>query len=206
MDSNDMMQKYKVYCGSTTLWITNEIPTNFSGSVIAMEEDGFEVKAQWERIHDQGLEVIWQTSDVPVSWSRFQSVFRQIHAAGGRVVNEDNDVLFIYRRDKWDLAKGKVDKGETLEEAAVREVMEECGLESLKLESFLLATYHVYEIKGKWALKSTFWYQMWATKNQELHPQVEEDITDMKWISSENNSWRANTFASIIDVIDAEVI
>jgi hypothetical protein len=47
---------------------------------------------------------------------------------------------------------------------------------------------------------------MWATKNQELHPQVEEDITDMKWISSENNSWRANTFASIIDVIDAEVI
>ncbi len=197
------MQKYKVYSGSTTLWITNEIPAQFTGQVISMDTADFAVRDQWERIHDQGLEVVWLTKDVPVSWSLFQSIFRQIHAAGGRVVNEDNEVLFIYRREKWDLAKGKVDKGETLEEAARREVMEECGLNVLKLVSFLITTYHVYEVKGKWALKTTFWYRMSATKNQTLTPQLEEEITDMKWMSKDDHSWRENTFASIIDVLDA---
>ena len=197
------MQKYKVYCGSTILWITNEIPSFFSGEVLNMDDLGFDIKQQWSRIHDQSLEVVWITQNVPWAWSYFQSNFRQIHAAGGRVVNEDNEVLFIFRRQKWDLAKGKVDKGETLEEAALREVKEECGLTELELKSFLIATYHIYEIKGKWALKTTYWYRMIATKNQSLVPQIEEEITDMRWISASDESWRELTFSSIIDVIEA---
>ena len=168
-----------------------------------MDDLGFDIKQQWSRIHDQSLEVVWITQNVPWAWSYFQSNFRQIHAAGGRVVNEDNEVLFIFRRQKWDLAKGKVDKGETLEEAALREVKEECGLTELELKSFLIATYHIYEIKGKWALKTTYWYRMIATKNQSLVPQIEEEITDMRWISASDESWRELTFSSIIDVIEA---
>lgn len=198
-----MMQKYKVYCGTSTLWITNEIPAGFSGVVKNMDEPAFAVKTAWSEIQDQNLEVVWITHNVPLAWARFQSIFRLIHAAGGKVLNEDQEVLFIYRREKWDLAKGKVDKGETLEEAAVREVMEECGLGQLDLQHFLLATYHIYELKNKWVLKTTFWYQMSATRHQELIPQLEEDITAMKWMSPSDQGWQANTFASIKDVIEA---
>jgi 8-oxo-dGTP pyrophosphatase MutT (NUDIX family) len=51
-----------------------------------------------------------------------------IKAGGGIVVNEQNEVLLIYRRGKWDLPKGKLDDGETIEECALREVKEETGL------------------------------------------------------------------------------
>lgn len=128
-----------------------------------------------------------------------------MHAAGGKVLNEDQEVLFIYRREKWDLAKGKVDKGETLEEAALREVKEECGPVQLQLQQFLIATYHIYEHKNKWVLKTTFWYQMSATRYQALIPQMEEDITEMKWISPSDQRWQANTFDSIKDVIGASM-
>ena len=197
------MQKYKVYCGTSTLWITNEIPVGFSGVVKNMDDCAFNVRTAWSEIQDQDLEVVWITQNVPRAWARFQSIFRLIHAAGGKVLNEDQEVLFIYRRGKWDLAKGKVDKGETLEEAAVREVMEECGLVQLQLQDFLIATYHIYEIKNKWVLKTTFWYQMSATRHQALIPQLEEDITEMKWMAINSQEWRGNTFPSIVEVIDA---
>ena len=197
------MQKYKVYCGTSTLWITNEIPVGFSGVVKNMDDCAFHVRTAWSEIQDQDLEVVWITQNVPRAWARFQSIFRLIHAAGGKVLNENQEVLFIYRRGKWDLAKGKVDKGETLEEAAVREVMEECGLVQLQLQYFLIATYHIYEIKSKWVLKTTFWYQMSATRHQALIPQLEEDITEMKWMAINSQEWRGNTFPSIVEVIDA---
>ncbi len=203
IDSIDMVQKYKVYCGSSTLWITNEIPDHFSGRVVEMKDVQFDIKKEWRDIQDQNLLVIWLDDNVPAAWAHFQSCFRLIQAAGGRVINEDNAVLFIYRRDTWDLAKGKVDKGETLEEAAVREVKEECGLVDLHLQSFLLATYHIYEIKHKWVLKTTFWYNMSATKHQPLIPQLEEEITDMRWFAPSDQEWRSNTFPSIADVMDA---
>ena len=198
-----MVQKYKVYCGTSTLWITNEIPSDWHGEVKNMDNPEFVIKSEWALMQDKGMDIIWKTADVRAAWTHFQSCFRQIHAAGGRVLNEDSEVLFIFRRGKWDLAKGKVDKGETIEEAAVREVREECGLVDLTLHSFLITTYHIYEIKEKWALKSTFWFNMSATKKQALIPQLEEDITDMRWIGAEDNEWRENTFPSIVDVIDA---
>lgn len=199
------MQKYKVYCGTSTLWITNEIPVGFAGVVKNMDEPSFFVRSAWSEIQDQSVEVVWMTQNVPRAWARFQSIFRLIHAAGGKVLNEDQEVLFIYRREKWDLAKGKVDKGETLEEAALREVKEECGLVQLQLQHFLIATYHIYELKNKWVLKTTFWYQMSATCHQALIPQMEEDITEMKWMSPSDQRWQANTFDSIKDVIGASM-
>lgn len=129
--------------------------------------------------------------------------FIVIKAAGGLVENEKKELLFIYRREKWDLPKGKLDDGETLEECAVREVEEETGLTSIKLKDFLLTTFHTYNESGHHILKESYWYKMSVnSKQQQIKPQTEEDITEIKWVNKKNvNDVLSNSFPSIIDVI-----
>jgi 8-oxo-dGTP pyrophosphatase MutT (NUDIX family) len=108
-----------------------------------------------------------------------------IEAAGGLVFNEKNELLMIFRRGFWDLPKGKVDEGETLEQCAVREVQEETGLQNIKLGAFLTTTYHTYTQKGQTILKPSHWYKMENWLNETLIPQIEEDITAIKFVSKE---------------------
>jgi 8-oxo-dGTP pyrophosphatase MutT (NUDIX family) len=108
-----------------------------------------------------------------------------IEAAGGLVFNEKNELLMIFRRGFWDLPKGKVDEGETLEQCAVREVQEETGLHNIKLGAFLTTTYHTYPLKGQTILKPSHWYKMVNWGNETLIPQTEEDITAIKFVSKE---------------------
>jgi len=56
------------------------------------------------------------------------------------------------------LPKGKIDKGETTSEAAVREVREETGLKNIEIIGQLPDTFHIYNQKGKWLLKKTYWF------------------------------------------------
>jgi 8-oxo-dGTP pyrophosphatase MutT (NUDIX family) len=127
-----------------------------------------------------------------------------IQAGGGLVVNEKEEVLFMFRRGKWDLPKGKLDPGETLEGCAVREVEEETGVGQLDLIKFLLVTEHQYEEKGVDILKETHWYLMKSTSNQKLIPQKEEDISELRWIGApEFGIVKRNTYPSILDVLRA---
>ena len=102
-------------------------------------------------------------------------------AAGGVVTNKEGQVLFIYRNDKWDLPKGKLDKGETIEECAVREVEEETGVKGLKIENFLSTTYHIFKRNGKYRLKEVHWYAMKTSYNGKLKGQKSEGIEKVKW-------------------------
>lgn len=102
-------------------------------------------------------------------------------AAGGVVTNKEGKVLFIYRNDKWDLPKGKLDKGETIEECALREVEEETGVQGLKIENILKTTYHVFNSNGKRKLKQVHWYAMKTSFSGELKGQLEEGIEKVKW-------------------------
>ncbi len=68
-------------------------------------------------------------------FSKIKKHFTVIQAGGGLVLNEKNELLMIFRRGKWDLPKGKIDAGETIDMTALREVSEETGLTKLQLQN-----------------------------------------------------------------------
>jgi 8-oxo-dGTP pyrophosphatase MutT (NUDIX family) len=128
--------------------------------------------------------------------------FTLIEAAGGIVQNNKKEILFIYRLDKWDLPKGKMEKHEKPGECAIREVEEETGVTQLTIKKKLGETYHTYDAYGKHFLKTTYWYHMTCAGEQKLVPQTEEDITAIKWIDKKNiKEPLANTYPSIKDIL-----
>ena len=129
---------------------------------------------------------------------------RIITAAGGIVLNPENELLFIYRRGKWDLPKGKLDEGETIEQCAVREVEEETGIRNILLGNFVGMTKHEYfdEWIKEDVLKETHWYEMKIATNQTPIPQTEEDIEDIKWIPLPLlQPYLNDSYVSIVDII-----
>ena len=137
----------------------------------------------------------------------FISNFKIIDAAGGIVKNEKGEVLFMFRREKWDFPKGHVEKGERVEMAAIREVSEETGIPTPKLGRKIQNTYHMYIENEKWCVKRTFWYQMFSSSYVSLIPQTEEDITDLKWFNEEFlDEVYQNTYPLIIDLLEKNKI
>ena len=106
---------------------------------------------------------------------------RVVTAAGGMVLNDKDEILFIYRKKRWDLPKGKTEKNETIESSAIREVEEETGVEGLKVTKFLQKTYHIFKRKGRYRLKVTHWYEMRTSYDGELRPETKEGIEKAKW-------------------------
>lgn len=132
----------------------------------------------------------------------FYKKFTLVQAAGGLLQNENDDILMIFRRGKWDLPKGKLDKGETLEACAVREVEEETGVRNIQLIAPLLTTYHTYHEGARYLLKESYWYRMKAAARQDLVPQTEEGIMEIKWAGfAEAERLFPECFPSVVDVI-----
>ena len=132
------------------------------------------------------------------NWEEFCSDYSIIEAAGGVVYNDKNQLLMIFRNEKWDLPKGKLEVDENIKECAVREVEEECGVDNLKIISELLSTYHTYKLNGKAILKRTFWFKMLTNYNQELVPQAKEGIIKVEWVNKEDIPYRLNnTYGNI---------
>ena len=124
------------------------------------------------------------TFDVPLCLLRWlKRRMRWVRAAGGIVTSDEGRMLLIFRNGRWDLPKGKVEAGETLMRAAVREVQEETGLDRLQPGRLVTKTYHVYNLYGGWHLKQTSWFRM-TTEGiaPETHPQMEEGITACNWV------------------------
>ncbi|OYU95185.1 MAG: NUDIX hydrolase [Bacteroidetes bacterium B1(2017)] len=131
-----------------------------------------------------------------------KSNFTTIHAGGGIVFNSKKELLIMKRLGKWDLPKGKIDPGETIEEGAKREVEEECGINELKIERFFENSYHTYKLQGHRFLKATHWYLMETGFEGNLVPQLEESITEVKWVDlSEIDLSTYDTYESIREIL-----
>src|SRR5690349_2641949 len=129
---------------------------------------------------------------------------KKIIAAGGLVTNEKNELLVMFRRGKWDLPKGKVDEGETLETAAIREVQEETGIKNVSLSEFVGITNHEYFEKrlNQYIIKETHWFAMKADGETKFVPQTEEDIENIIWADeAELKECLRNTYSNIREII-----
>jgi len=113
--------------------------------------------------------------------------FKIIDAAGGVVVNDKNKKLLIYRLKKWDLPKGKLDKGENFRMSALREVEEETGVK-VKVRKRITTTWHTYTIKDKPILKRNKWYAMECLDDSAMKPQKGENIEKVVWMNDEEAS------------------
>lgn len=113
--------------------------------------------------------------------NKFTKAIPLVVAAGGVVTNKEGKVLFIYRKDKWDLPKGVKKKKESIEDCAVREVEEETGVKDLKIENFLRTTYHVFKRNRKYKLKEVHWFAMKTDYEGELVGEASEGIEKVKW-------------------------
>ncbi len=180
---------YKVYINDTPLYLCTAGDLAFlpaaSPSVMVARYPG---KAKYLLNYADLMEksqrydhVIVYSDDLPKLWEDFRSQYSYIPAAGGLVFNAKGQALLIYRRNSWDLPKGKVDEGESIADAAVREVMEETGLQNVERLQELGTTFHTYrEKREKRVLKETFWFVM-KTSDEALVPQQEEDIEQAIW-------------------------
>jgi 8-oxo-dGTP pyrophosphatase MutT (NUDIX family) len=106
-------------------------------------------------------------------------------AGGGLVYNKKGEVLFIFRNGKWDLPKGGINKGELIENTAMREVEEETGVNELKVIKKLQKTYHVFKRNGKYKLKITHWFEMQTDFDGTPKGQIEEGIEKVAWLNPE---------------------
>jgi len=204
----------KIYFGDKPLFLCDEVDSTIEpfvhhdDAVFIDELDAHTVKSMIHEMQQNKIHAgVFLHPDLKELKKAFWKKFTVIQAAGGLIMNDSNEILMIFRRGKWDLPKGKLDKGEKLEECAVREVREETGLQKIQLQSPLLITYHTYHEGTKFILKESHWYTMLATGNEQLVPQTEEDIHEIKWAKqNEISKYLQNTFPSIRDVLQADAL
>jgi 8-oxo-dGTP pyrophosphatase MutT (NUDIX family) len=198
---------YKVFINNRPLIIAgNDVGERMVPGTLFLRDESSEVLdvildlAHTEKVFFKQIYLIAKN---PVQlFELLESKCKIVLAAGGLVKNENGRLLMIFRNDKWDLPKGKVEKGESVEEAGIREVEEECGIGKLTITKKLSPTYHTYIHKEKIVLKKTFWFEMLCTDDRQLKPQQEEGITEVKWMSPDQVEMALeNTYLSIIDVV-----
>lgn len=116
----------------------------------------------------------------------FFKLIPTVIAAGGKITNSKSETLFIYRNDKWDLPKGKAEKNEQLPQTALREVKEETGIKEVSINKPLDITYHIFRRNNEYRLKVTYWFDMFSDYEGIFFPQLDEGITDVKWVKKDD--------------------
>ena len=112
-----------------------------------------------------------------------KKMFKIIKAGGGVVKNNNDQILFIYRLKKWDLPKGKLDKGVNIRDCAKREVEEETKVK-VNLKQKIISTWHTYTRNKKFILKKTTWFKMDCVDDSKMKPQIKEKIEKVEWMNN----------------------
>ncbi|MCL9805550.1 NUDIX domain-containing protein [Flavobacterium amniphilum] len=173
---------YKVFVNDKPLFLTNQIVKETDFKFFLLESidieqlivSYFQNKIQKAYLfHADEKEIIKKLKEkIPVN-----------KAGGGLVYNKKGEVLFILRNGKWDLPKGGLNKYEDIEDAAIREVEEETGVNKLKIVNKLQKTYHIFKRNGKYKLKITQWYEMHTSFDGIPVGQAEEGIEKVAWLN-----------------------
>ncbi|MFS4494166.1 NUDIX hydrolase [Maribacter sp. 2308TA10-17] len=171
---------YKVFVNERPLILTNKVSETANGKYFLLNGDAIQEAIDALRKKKLKEAYIYHPNHEEIL-KKFTNKIPLEVAAGGVVTNKKGKVLFIYRNDKWDLPKGKLDKGESIEECALREVEEETGVKKLKIENFLQTTYHVFKRNGTYKLKEVHWYAMKTSYKGKLKGQKSEGIERVKW-------------------------
>lgn len=199
----------KIYIHNKPLYLCNELNEELNtlihqpNNVYIDELDAHTVKTMLREMQLPHIKTgIFLYEDFDKLKKAFFKKFEIIQAGGGLVQNEHKEILMIFRRGFWDLPKGKLDRGETVEQCALREVMEETGLKNVKLKKPLTVTYHCYDQGTHHILKESHWYSMRAGSAEKLQPQTEEDIQQIMWVKkTELPLYAKMTYPSVLDVL-----
>ncbi len=175
---------YKIFVGDKPIILTTvvEQETNFKNYLLNTVNIGKVIKElnttkleEVRLIHKNGEKLL----------KKFLKKLPNVVAGGGKVYNGNNEILFIYRNDKWDLPKGKIEGNESIEKTAIREVTEETGVAGLKITKPLETTYHIFKRNGNHKIKVTYWFEMKTSFEGNLYAQEEEGITKVEWLNQE---------------------
>ncbi|MCR5861979.1 NUDIX domain-containing protein [Flavobacterium sp. J372] len=175
---------YKVFVNDKPLFLTSEVMKETDFQLFLLETADVEhiIKKMFNNkikkaylYHPDEKEILKKLKEkIPVS-----------KAGGGLVYNKDGNVLFIFRNGKWDLPKGGTEKGEEIEDTAMREVEEETGVSGLSIVKKLQKTYHIFKRNGVYKLKITHWFEMQTNYDGKLTGQLEEGIEKVAWLNPE---------------------
>ena len=192
---------YKVFVGDKPIILTTivEQETNFKNYLLDTVNIGKVIKElsttdleEVRLIHKNGEKLL----------KKFLKKLPNVVAGGGKVFNDNSDILFIYRNDKWDLPKGKIEGYESIEKTAVREVTEETGVSGLEITRPLETTYHIFKRNGNHKIKVTYWFEMKTNFSGYLYAQEEEGITKVEWLNEQQTKEALeNSYANIRGLI-----
>lgn len=171
---------YTIFKNDTSIILTDDrIITGKQNCYLWID---FNRKEALDKLISEGQsKLCFYDADLTGMWDSFKGLYKVIEASGGIVRNEEDEILFIFRNDKWDLPKGKIELNETREVAGIREVKEECGFKEIKILDFIGTTYHIYTEREEEVLKISYWYKMYSN-DKALIPQMEEGITELSWV------------------------
>ena len=197
-----MSQMYKVFVNQKEIILTSTAPKGKGVKVLPLKSTPF--KNIIRIIRTTRVKRLYLMHDNPKKLlSGFKKKLPVTIAAGGVVQHEEGKLLFIYRKKRWDLPKGRVDKGETLEGAAKREVKEETGVKKIKVGKPAGVTYHVFKRNNRYQLKETHWFFMKTSYEGVLTPEIKEDITKATWKNKSKTAKAIkNTYPNIEDLFD----
>ncbi len=188
---------FTIFINNNPIYLTDSLA--FTNRKNFFKFDEVDLQTFIKKLEREEINYLYLYDDnIQLLFEKFCSSFRIIEAAGGVVKNSKGEILFIFRNGIWDLPKGKIEKNESIKDAALREVEEECGIKQLKMDKLIDRTYHIYKINNLHILKITHWFLMHSDFRGEFFPQLEEGITRVQWVSRGNlTKVLVNTFANI---------
>lgn len=188
---------YTIYVGDKPIILTtsNEKETDFRSFLLKSVNIGKVIKL----LNTTNLKAVHLVHSNPDKILKlFLKLLPNVVAGGGKAYNLNNEVLFIYRNDKWDLPKGKIEGTESIKETAIREVEEETGVNGLEITKSLPTTYHIFKRNGKHKIKVTYWFEMKTDFTGKLYPQENEGITRVEWLDDAQSAKAVeNCYANI---------